>query len=105
MMKRATIFADEDGSDSDPEFKVKEKGVPEPWRYRRVKSKSQDENHEEVEAPKFADPNMNTFYRKYFGERLAVRGKLLFLFMLQMLLIWFIFLESQTNEDILGALT
>ena len=48
---------------------------------------------------------MNTFYRQYFGERLAVRGKLLFLFMLQMLLIWFIFLESQTNEDILGALT
>lgn len=41
---------------------------------------------------------MNNFYDKYFGERLAVWGKLKFLFMLQMILVWFIFLESQTDE-------
>ena len=38
---------------------------------------------------------MNAFYKSYHAERLVVRGKLLFLFMLQMILVWFIFIESQ----------
>ena len=67
----------------------------------RTKSQlaTEDDNQEEAKKPKFdGDPNMDRFYRTYHGERLVVRGKLMFLFMLQMLLVWFIFLESQTDE-------
>ena len=75
-----------------------------------TRSKSQlateDDNQEEAKKPKFdGDPNMNNFYRNYHGERLVVRGKLMFLFMLQMLLVWFIFLESQTDEFLVEMLT
>ena len=48
---------------------------------------------------------MNAFYKSYNAERLVVRGKLMFLFMLQMILVWFIFIESQKDEDLLGNLT